>query len=57
MIFQALLGLVVFTGIAWLISENRKGVKYATALTGVAVQLSIAAILLYVPFIRNFFFF
>jgi len=55
MFFQALLGLAVFTGIAWLISENRKGVKYATALTGVAIQLCIAAILLYVPFFKKFF--
>jgi hypothetical protein len=53
--FQPLLGLAVFTGIAWLISENRKGVKYATALTGVAIQLCIAAILLYVPFFKKFF--
>jgi CNT family concentrative nucleoside transporter len=55
MLFQALLGLVVFTGIAWLISENRKGVKYATALTGVAVQLCVAGILLYVPLFKKFF--
>jgi CNT family concentrative nucleoside transporter len=55
MLFQALFGLVVFTGIAWLISENRKGVKYATALTGVVVQLCIAGILLYVPVFKKFF--
>ncbi len=55
MFFQPLLGLAVFTGIAWLISENRKSVKYATALIGVAVQLCIAAILLYVPFFKKFF--
>jgi CNT family concentrative nucleoside transporter len=55
MLFQALLGLVVFIGIAWLISENRKGVKYATALTGVAVQLCIAGILLYVPLFKKVF--
>ncbi len=55
MLFQALLGLVVFVGIAWLISENRKGVKYTTALTGVAVQLCIAGILLYVPLFKTFF--
>jgi CNT family concentrative nucleoside transporter len=55
MLVQALLGLVVFIGIAWLISENRKGVKYTTALTGVAVQLCIAGILLYVPWFKTFF--
>jgi CNT family concentrative nucleoside transporter len=55
MLVQSLLGLVVFIGIAWLISENRKDVKYATALTGVAVQLCIAGILLYVPLFKTFF--
>jgi CNT family concentrative nucleoside transporter len=55
MLIQALLGLLVFTGIAWLISENRKGVKYTTALTGVVVQLSIAALLLYIPIFKKVF--
>ncbi len=55
MLFQALLGLIVFTGIAWIISENRKGVKFSTALTGVGVQLSIAGILLYLPIFKKFF--
>ncbi|HUJ18335.1 MAG TPA: nucleoside transporter C-terminal domain-containing protein [Nitrospirota bacterium] len=55
MLFQASLGLLVFTGIAWLVSENRKKVKYVTALTGVALQLGIAAILLYFPFFKRLF--
>ncbi len=55
MLIQALLGLVVFLGIAWFISENRKGVKFSTALTGVVVQLSIAGVLLYVPIFKKFF--
>jgi CNT family concentrative nucleoside transporter len=55
MYFQPLLGLAVFTGTAWLISENRKGVKYAAALIGVAIQLCIAAILLFIPFFKKFF--
>jgi len=55
MFFQALLGLAVFTGIAWLISEDRKNVRYATALTGVALQLCIAAILLYIPLFKRSF--
>jgi CNT family concentrative nucleoside transporter len=55
MLFQALLGLLVFTGIAWLASENRRGVGYTTALTGVIVQLAVAGILLYVPFFKKFF--
>jgi len=55
MFFQALLGLVVFTGTAWLISENKKGVRYITALTGVGIQLCIAGILLYVPIFKKLF--
>jgi CNT family concentrative nucleoside transporter len=55
MFIQALLGLLVFTGIAWLVSEDRKGVKYTTVLAGVAVQLCIAGILLSVPFFKKFF--
>lgn len=55
MLIQSLLGLAVFTGIAWLLSENRRIVKYQVALTGVAVQICIAGILLYLPFFRKFF--
>ena len=55
MLFQALLGLFVFTGIAWLFSENRRGVRYTIVLSGVAVQLCIAGILLYIPFFKKFF--
>jgi CNT family concentrative nucleoside transporter len=52
---QGLLGLLVFMAIAWAISENRRGVRYTVALTGVMVQLSIAGVLLYVPFFNRFF--
>jgi CNT family concentrative nucleoside transporter len=55
MLFQALLGLVAFPGIAWLIGENRKVVRYTTALTGVVIQLCIAGILLYVPIFKKLF--
>ena len=53
--FQALLGLLVFTGSAWLISENRRGVRYTMVLTGIIVQLCIAGILLYIPIFKKFF--
>ncbi len=52
---QSLLGIIVFLGIAWTISEQRNKVKYPTILAGVAVQLCIAGILLYVPVFRKFF--
>ena len=55
MLIQALLGLLVFTGIAWLISENRRSVRPVVALTGVIVQLCIAGIFLYVPVFKKIF--
>ncbi|HTF99228.1 MAG TPA: nucleoside transporter C-terminal domain-containing protein [Nitrospirota bacterium] len=52
---QPLFGIFVFLAIAWLISEKRNVVKYRIVLTGVVVQLGIAAVLLYVPFFKKFF--
>jgi len=52
---QGVLGLLVFMAIAWIISENRRGVRYTVALTGVIVQLFIAGILLHVPFFKRLF--
>ncbi len=55
MLVQPLLGLFVFLGIAWLISENRRAVRYTIVLTGVAVQLAVAGVLLYVPLFKRIF--
>jgi concentrative nucleoside transporter, CNT family len=55
MLIQPLLGLLVFTGIAWLISEKKKSVRYTTILTGISVQFGIAGILLYIPIFKKFF--
>lgn len=55
MLVQPLLGLFVFLGIAWLISENRRAVRYTIVLTGVAVQLAVAGVLLYVPLFKKIF--
>jgi len=55
MLIQPLLGLLVFTGIAWLISEKKKNVRLTTILTGVSVQFGIAGILLYIPIFKKFF--
>ncbi len=52
---QGILGISVFLGIAWLVSERRKNVRYTTILTGVLVQFGIAAILLYIPIFKRFF--
>src|SRR5262249_35935753 len=40
---------------AWITSEKRKSVKVSTVLTGVIVQFTIAALLLYVPVFKRFF--
>ena len=52
---QGLLGIVVFLGLAWIVSEKRKAVKSSTIIMGVVVQFAIAAILLYVPAFKSFF--
>ncbi len=52
---QGILGILVFLGIAWLVSERRKKVRYTTILTGVLVQFGIAATLLYIPIFKRFF--
>ena len=52
---QAVIGILVFLTIAWLISEKRKMVKISTVVTGVAVQFAIAGLLLYVPVFKRFF--
>ena len=53
--FQGLLGIIVFLGIAWLISEKRRSVRYTIILTGVLFQFGIAGILLYVPLFKRVF--
>jgi CNT family concentrative nucleoside transporter len=52
---QAVLGLIVFITIAWVLSEKKNGVKLRTVLTGLVVQFAIAGILLYVPLFKRFF--
>lgn len=53
--FQSLLGILVFLAIAWVLSEKRRGVRYTIIVTGVGVQLAIAAVLLYVPLFKKLF--
>jgi len=55
MIFQSIAGLLVFTAIAWLLSEKRKDVKFKIAIVGILLQLVVGLILLKVPIFREFF--
>ena len=55
MAMQSVAGLVVFTLLAWGLSENRKRVRLRTVLVGVGMQLLIAALLLNLPLFLAFF--
>ncbi|HLU13479.1 MAG TPA: nucleoside transporter C-terminal domain-containing protein [Arenimonas sp.] len=48
-IFFGLFGLAVLIGIAWLFSGNRRAVDWRLVLTGVALQIGFAALVLVVP--------
>ena len=49
------MGIFVFLGIAWLISEKRKSVRASTIAAGVVVQFVVAGLLLHVPIFKQFF--
>jgi CNT family concentrative nucleoside transporter len=55
MILQGIAGLAVFTGIAWLVSENRKKVRLIVIIVGIGIQLALGFILLKLPVFRDFF--
>jgi len=55
MIIQSVAGLLVFSGIAWLISENRTKVNVKRAIAGIVIQLTVGIILLKSPVFRSFF--
>ena len=50
---QSLVGLAVFVGMAWLLSENRRGFPLATVVVGIGLQVLLAAALLGLPFMRD----
>jgi CNT family concentrative nucleoside transporter len=54
---QALIGLVVLIGIAFLLSDNKRKVNFRWVIAGLALQFTIAALLLNVPFFREIFLF
>jgi CNT family concentrative nucleoside transporter len=49
------MGLFVFCGVAWLISENRRKVRVRTIIVGLSIQLIIGAVLLKIPLFRDLF--
>jgi concentrative nucleoside transporter, CNT family len=55
MYMQAIAGLVIFIGLAWLLSENRKMISFKWLAAGLALQFTVAAVLLNVPVFQDFF--
>ncbi|MCP4130149.1 MAG: nucleoside:proton symporter [bacterium] len=55
MIFQCILGLIVFGALAWLISENRKKFPYKIVIIGFVMQLAVALLMLKVPVFKKIF--
>lgn len=53
--FTGILGMLVILGIAFLLSNNKKAINYRLVISGVALQLAIALLVLKVPFITSFF--
>lgn len=55
MVWQGILGIFVFLGVAWLFSENRSGVQKRDIILGLALQIGLAVIITQFPLIRNAF--
>ena len=53
--FTGILGILTILGLAYLMSNNRKAINYRLVISGVALQLTIALLVLKVPLITNFF--
>ncbi len=54
-ILQSAVGLLVFIGIAWLLSENRRRVPWRTVAAGLGLQLALAVVLVKLPLSRHLF--
>ena len=57
MIFQGIGGLVIFSLIAWTISENRRQVRLKPIIIGIGIQVALGAILLNLSIFRTVFLF
>jgi CNT family concentrative nucleoside transporter len=55
MIIQSLTGLLVFAGIAWCLSENRRRVSLLIPLVGILIQLAVGLILMKLSVFRELF--
>ena len=55
MVIQSIAGLLVFAGIGWCLSENRRQVSLMIPLVGILIQLAVGLILLKLSVFREFF--
>jgi len=53
--FRGLIGMAALLFIGWVFSQNRKAIDWKVVGIGLLIQISLAAGVLYVPFIQNFF--
>lgn len=53
--FHGLIGILLILGIAFLFSNNRKKINYRLVLSGLALQIVLAFLILNVGFVKNFF--
>ena len=53
---QRALGLITLLALTWAISENRRAVPWRIVISGVALMVVMAVLLLKVPFFKQFFF-
>ena len=51
-LFRGLLGMTALIGIGFLFSTNRRNIPWRTVFAGLGIQISLAAGILYIPFIR-----
>jgi concentrative nucleoside transporter, CNT family len=52
---QGIVGIIFLTGLAWLISENRRAVRFRIVFTGLVMQFALALIMLKIPLFRDLF--
>jgi CNT family concentrative nucleoside transporter len=52
---QGIVGLIFLTGLAWLISENRRAIRFQIIFTSLAVQFILALVMLKIPIFKDLF--
>lgn len=54
-LLRGLLGMLVIMGIAWLFSSNRRAINWKVVGIGLAIQITLALSILYIPFVQSVF--